>query len=128
MSKITAMKNILWCCAAILCASSMIAHAQPAEKRCGWLSNPTPGNYLLTDRDMTWTVSAQGGFSAQGMDNLPDFNTREYKKTNGNYGYGCACLRVTVDTANQRIVSILDGQMLPLKTCQNDKSLQRVAR
>ena len=31
-----------------------LATASAAENRCGWLVNPTPGNWWLTDRDGTW--------------------------------------------------------------------------
>jgi hypothetical protein len=32
-----------------------------AEERCGWLENPTPGNFWLKDPHGLWTISAQGG-------------------------------------------------------------------
>ena len=57
-----------------------------AERRCGWLANPTPGNYWLTDRQGDWTLSAQGGYQAPGMDEMPDMSTRGWVRTNGNYG------------------------------------------
>ncbi len=41
----------------------------------------------------------QGGYEAQGMDNLPTYNEKEYVKTNGYSGYGCACMDVATDTA-----------------------------
>jgi hypothetical protein len=30
------------------------------ENRCGWFSNPTPGNAWLKDRDGEWTIGTQG--------------------------------------------------------------------
>ena len=41
------------------------------ERRCGWFVNPTPSNYWLRDREATWILSAQGGYEAEGMDDLP---------------------------------------------------------
>ena len=31
-----------------------------AERRCGWISNPTPANYWLSDRDGEWTIMGRG--------------------------------------------------------------------
>ena len=38
------------------------------ENRCGWLENPTPGNYWLTDKDGDWTISTQGKEGPTGME------------------------------------------------------------
>jgi len=95
-----------------------------AERRCGWLVNPTPGNYWLTDRNGTWTLATQGVESSDDvMLNLPDFDADEYVASNGNYGYGCACLTVDVDRAESRIVRTYAGDILPLRRCEADKSL-----
>lgn len=94
-----------------------------AETRCGWLQNPTPGNWWLTDADATWTISAQGGYRARGMDNIPDISTGQYVRTNGYYGYGCACLEVTVDWRRSRISRIDSVEQLPLKQCRQDRNL-----
>ncbi len=99
--------------------------ANAAETRCGWLQNPTPANWWLKDRDGTWTISVQGGYQARGMDNLPNIDDREYVRTNGNYGYGCACLRVSTDRNRMRITSIESGKALPLRTCREDPSLPK---
>ena len=91
------------------------------EKRCGWLSNPTPSNWWLTDKDATWVIGAQGGYqvSDESYDHLPQFpeNRTYWKKTNGFYGYGCACLRVKVDRKEERVLEIKSGQALPLAKC-----------
>jgi hypothetical protein len=50
--------------------------AAAAERRCGWLENPTPANLWLLDREAEWLLSAQGGYEAQGIDNLRDMTTR----------------------------------------------------
>ena len=43
---------------AALLASLGLFNQSPAgaERRCGWLSNPTPANYWLSDRDGEWTI------------------------------------------------------------------------
>ena len=38
-----------------------------AEERCGWLENPTPGNWWLKDARGLWIISAQGGPYAEGV-------------------------------------------------------------
>lgn len=96
-----------------------------AETRCGWLHNPTPANYWLTDRDGTWIISAQGGYHARGIDNMPSYDERQYVRTNRSYGYGCACLLVLTDRNQRRITSIQSGETLPLKTCRQDPSLPK---
>lgn len=39
--------------------------AKPAsdgfENRCGWVDNPTPANWWLTDRDGEWVIGVPGG-------------------------------------------------------------------
>jgi hypothetical protein len=42
--------------------ASLAAVPALAERRCGWLENPTPANYCLTDRDGEWTIGVQGGY------------------------------------------------------------------
>ena len=41
-----------------------------AEERCGWLENPTPGNWWLKDARGLWIISAQGGPYADGVEKL----------------------------------------------------------
>lgn len=96
-----------------------------AERRCGWLSNPTPANYWLTDRDGQWIISSQGGYHAEGWDEMPDMTTRSWVGTNGSYGYGCACLTVTTDRRTSRIRRIFSATPVPLRQCRNDRTLRR---
>jgi hypothetical protein len=108
----------------LLVALTLATTLLAAERRCGWLVNPTPGNYWLSDRDGTWTLATQGVESSDDvMLNLPDFDEDEYVASNGNYGYGCACLTVDVDKADARIVKTYSGKILPLRRCEADKSL-----
>ena len=96
-----------------------------SELRCGWLQNPSPGNHWIIDKDGLWDISSQGGFIADGIDKLKDFTDKEYVKTNGGYGYGCACVKVDVDHVKKRITKVYSESILPLNRCQNDSNLHR---
>ncbi|MEZ5777447.1 MAG: DUF4087 domain-containing protein [Paracoccaceae bacterium] len=100
-----------------------------AETRCGWLDNPTPANYWLTDADGEWLMEVQGGYSAEGMDDLPDYGAGGWVETNGSYGYGCACLDLDVDHATGLVIRIRSLAPLPLEKCWSDPALpKRVLR
>ena len=97
-----------------------------SERRCGWLENPTPSNYWLKDRQGEWLLSAQGGYAAEGYDDImPDMTTAGWVETNGHYGYGCACLDVVVDPASRHVLRLLSATPIPLARCRADKSLPR---
>lgn len=98
---------------------------QAGERRCGWLDNPTPGNWFLQDAHASWTIGAQGGFQAQGIDTIPDISQRDYVRTNGNYGYACACMDVRADRQRRRILSLHNVKQLPLQQCRRDPALPR---
>jgi hypothetical protein len=96
------------------------------ERRCGWLAHITPGNWQLIDADRTWVLSERGddrGAIIPVMDMVPDFDLEQYVSTGTYYGYGCACMTVTTDSAQGRVLSIASSKRLPLATCQADKSL-----
>lgn len=118
-------RNLLISSALISGLSLFTLPANASETRCGWLQNPTPANWWLKDRDGTWTISLQGGYQARGMDNIPNIDKKEYIRTNGYYGYGCACLRVSTDRNRMRITSIESGKQLPLRTCREDPNLPK---
>lgn len=104
-----------------LALCTLPAHAAE-ENRCGWFSNPTPGNAWLKDRDGEWTVGIQGGEQADG--DWPAFKRNEWVVTNGSsYGYGCACMRVTVDRKEMRVLAIKSARARPLAACRNDKAI-----
>lgn len=96
---------------------------ETSEMRCGWFSNPTPANVSLFDRDGEWIIGVQGGHQAEG--DWPDFKPGEWVKTNVNYGYGCACLRVRVDREEKKVLAIESARALPLSKCRQDKSIRR---
>lgn len=115
---------------ATLLACTVAAMAQntaqppaPLENRCGWFHNPTPGNATLTDRDGEWVIATQGGASAEG--DWPVFTDAQWKKTNGHYGHGCACMKVVVDRSEQRVLRIASATAKPLKACREDRALPR---
>ena len=97
--------------------------AAPLENRCGWFHNPTPGNATLTDRDGEWVISTQAGPEAEG--DWPVFTDAQWKKTNGHYGHGCACMKVVVDRREQRVLRIASATAKPLKACREDRALAR---
>ena len=104
-------------------ALAAAAPAQGTERRCGWLHNPTPANWWLVDRDGEWLIGAQGGYQAPGMDEMPDMTTAGWVETNVHYGYGCACMDVTVDRRTRRITRIASARPLPLRQCERDRAL-----
>ena len=100
--------------------------AEITQKRCGYLDNPTPANWWLTDRDGEWLIGAQGGYQAEGLDVLPErFFERGWVRTNGYYGYRCACLAVTTDRKEMRIKRIFSGEPLTMARYTRDKSIKR---
>lgn len=99
------------------------SRAAPLENRCGWFHNPTPGNATLTDRDGEWVISTQAGPEAEG--DWPVFTDAQWKKTNGHYGHGCACMKVVVDRSEQRVLRIASATAKPLKACREDRALPR---
>ena len=94
------------------------------ERRCGWLVNPTPANWWLTDRDGQWILATQGADQAPGMDGMPDMSTAGWVEINGHYGYGCACMTITAD-ADGRVVRIADAEPKPLRQCRADRKLPK---
>lgn len=110
-------------------ASSAIA----AENRCGWIQNPTPGNYWLNDRDGSWMLLAQGSDQEPlGMENMPDFSAGDFVKTNGYYGYACGCMKVETERSGDfgdsfvgRVTAIYSVKQLAITRCRNDKTLPK---
>ena len=100
------------------------ATAAKGARRCGWLVNPTPANWWLTDRDGQWILGTQGVDQAPGMDEMPDMSTAGWVEVNGHYGYGCACMTIAAD-ADGRVTRIADAQPKPLKQCQADRNLPK---
>jgi Protein of unknown function (DUF4087) len=94
-----------------------------ADERCGWLENPTPGNWWLKDSHGLWIISAQGGPYADGVDKLPQPTPDRFVATNGQYGYSCACLNGTFDDHAQTMTRVDSVRTSPLAVCRNDKAL-----
>ncbi len=97
--------------------------ALSAEKRCGWLWNPTPGNFSLRDREAEWIISSQGEDAAAELENLPDMTTQGWVETNGSYGYGCACIVAELDRRAKRVVRLVSAEPLRLARCRADRRL-----
>ena len=112
--------------ASALLALSGAALAQKPETRCGWLSNPSPANVWLEDKDGEWTIGAQGGHQADG-DWPSDFPKGQWIKGPGpaDYGHGCACITATFDRKTMRVLAIASGKPRPLSACRNDAALKK---
>lgn len=114
----------LLCCGAAV-AKSVPRGADVWETRCGWFSNPTPGNLWLTDREGEWTIGVQGGYQMPGDWEWPAFAPGQWVVTNvGTYGYGCACLQLRVDPQTRHVLAIQRAHARPLTTCRQDRTLQ----
>ena len=109
---------------ALLTRTPTVVDAQTKfELRCGWFSNPTPGNAWLIDKDGEWTIGIQGGYQADG--DWPDIADSHWVKTNVNYGYGCACIRASIDRKTERVIQIKSSYGKPLSACRNDRALRK---
>ena len=97
----------------------------PLQTRCGWLHNPTPANWWLVDRDGDWILSSQGGRQAPGWEDVDMVSPPQWVKTNGSYGYGCACASMRVDRAKGEVVEIRSIRPRPLKACRGDRTLAK---
>ena len=99
--------------------------AQAAEKRCGYVENPTPGNWWLTDGQGQWIMGTQGREPAEGMETIPQsFYEKGWVRTNGSYGYRCGCLTVDTHRADQRITRVRAAKALPMNRCTADPVLR----
>ena len=96
-----------------------------AEKRCGWLENPTPANLWLIDSESEWTLSIQGrGFiNEDSIENMPTIDQNEFVRTNGYYGFSCVCLNVKTDKKNSEILEVYSSEQLLLKQCLEDPDI-----
>lgn len=106
-------------------ASQSTPAAKVTERRCGWLHNPTPGNWWLIDGEGEWILAVQGGKQVEGMDDIPDMTANDWRTTNGSYGYGCACMMVTSVAGGMEVERIADVQPKPLEQCRADKALPK---
>jgi len=120
--------------AAAIGLSLLSFSAVSAEYRCGWIENPGPGTWWLTDKEASWEISTRGGYSvpADSIDNLPEVIDSEYVRTSGIYGYSCGCLSVGVDKQSRRILKIYSkGKQELLKKCLEESAIadrrQRIA-
>ena len=92
---------------------------------CGWIENPTPANWSLTDRSGEWIIGVQGGRQADG--DLPDFDIgrRYWVKTQPNgHGYGCACIDAEVDEVTREVATVVKAKVLRLSVCRRDRALK----
>ncbi|MBL9049819.1 MAG: DUF4087 domain-containing protein [Tabrizicola sp.] len=99
------------------------------ERRCGWLHNPSPANYILEDADGRWWAFRQGGPFTEGFmeaEALASRNEAEWVAFNENqgYGYGCACLDGSFGPiGSEEVLSVAEMTYLPLAKCEMDPKL-----
>jgi hypothetical protein len=98
------------------------------ETRCGWFVNPTPANIWLYDRDAEWTIAVQGAYQLESEWGWPKFKPGQWVKTNGNYGYGCACMQIQVNKETHEVVAVKSSRARPLSACRRDRSLRKWKR
>lgn len=95
------------------------------ETRCGWFINPTPANIWFYDRDGEWTIGTQGGYQVEDDWDWPVFKRGQWVETNGNYGYGCACLRLRANKETREVIEIKSSRARPLAACRRDQALKK---
>jgi hypothetical protein len=105
------------------------AAAAVLETRCGWFTNPTPGNVWLYDREAEWTLGVQGGYQVPGDWPWPKFKRGQWVVTNaGDHGYGCVCLQLRVNKQTHEVLEIKTARGRPLQQCRQDPSLKKWKR
>jgi hypothetical protein len=103
-----------------------IGPAAALETRCGWLTNPTPRNVWLYDREAEWTIGVQGGYQVAGDWPWPKFKRGQWVVTNaGDHGYGCVCLQLRVNKQTHEVLQIKTARARPLEQCRQDPSLKK---
>ena len=99
------------------------------EKRCGWFSNPTPGNIWLYDAEGEWTIGVQGGYQLEGDWDWPEFKRGQWVVTNsGDKGYGCACFELRVNRKTHEVLEIKSASARTLNVCRRDRALKKWKR
>jgi hypothetical protein len=94
-----------------------------AEKRCGWLENPSWGNWWLLDHDGKWIIREKDGYEAEGSENPPDISTGDYVSTNSTYGYACGCITGIMDADSFRVAQVDFFELKTVEECQADADL-----
>jgi hypothetical protein len=96
-----------------------------AEKRCGWLDNPSPANLWLIDGDSDWILSRQGldFLTDDSNNNMPTIDDKEFVRTNVNYGFSCVCLTVKTNKESSKILEVYSSEQLLLKQCLEDPNI-----
>ena len=93
---------------AVLMALATPAPAPPgAQRRCGWLSSPTPGSVWLRDRQGDWLLRSHGGYRARDIAALSPVAMP-----------GCVCIDATVDRRNHRVEHLLGAEIAPPGQCR----------
>ncbi|QKZ03272.1 MULTISPECIES: DUF4087 domain-containing protein [Pseudomonas] len=120
------MRPSLFTASALLLTTALIPLAQAADSGedhlCGWYENPAPRVVNLVDREGNWKVATADGYTAPGQ--KPVFRSSQWVRTNGDYGYGCACLSGDVDERTHTVNAITTATARTLAACRADTSLR----
>jgi hypothetical protein len=111
---------------ALIFTFGFLPQVASAELRCGWVDNPTPANWWLTDREGEWTLSVQGtGDRDNGFFDIPNsWNFQDqWRETNGSYGYGCGCFEGKVDKTTNWVSEVTVLTAKSLAVCEGDPAL-----
>ena len=122
------MRAFILVLAALLAANPALAVTPLSpETRCGWIDNPTPGNFFLNDKDGSWTIATQGEYEAKGIEHIPDLSGDQFVDI-GPHGYGCGCITATVFKGGMRVISIQSFKQRKLKDCLADPDLPAMTK
>lgn len=100
-----------------------VAAQPPMQRYCGWLDNPTPGNWWLRDRTRQWTLATQGAPGAPGWEDVSFEGKQQSVETNGSYGYSCACVTMRGNPRTGRVEEVRTVRFQPLRICRADRRL-----
>ncbi|EIK97661.1 hypothetical protein PMM47T1_04094 [Pseudomonas sp. M47T1] len=103
--------------------TSLANAAQPAEERlCGWYENSAPRVINLIDHEGSWKIATADGYNAPGQ--KPVFRSSQWIRTNGDYGYGCACVSGELDEQTHTVNAITTATARTLSACRADTTLR----
>lgn len=116
--------NLILTFVLLFSAPSAFAKTSSAEvqKRCGWMSNPSPGNLWLNDQDGTWVIWRQGDYRAKG-DIKMTVRDDQFVDINFSYGFYCGCITGTFDSNTSEVKTIKSSEVKLLKDCLKDPNV-----
>ncbi|WP_284281777.1 DUF4087 domain-containing protein [Limnobacter litoralis] len=109
--------GLLGVCIPLLLITTACNASKQVINECGWFINPVPNEVTFATKHESWIISQQGGHEAQG--DWPEFPDKQWAVTNsGFHGYGCACMKLEVETATHFVQKIVDSKIKSLDYCR----------